>query len=390
MPRPPDFHDHVLTLPGAVYSPFADRLADHPGPLFPLHVGDTWLEPCAGARMEGMRAADHPGLHQYADTRGLPVLVDAVLERARAQSGLPWERDSVLITAGATAGLSCALGSFLAPGDEVLILAPFWPLIRGIVQSWGGVPVEVPFYDRVEDDGQAAAEAVRACASDRTVALYVSTPSNPTGRVLSGEILSALAELAESEDWWLISDEVYRDFVYQGEHVSLAPLAPSRTLCVDSFSKAYGMAGYRVGSLVGPSEWIEQARKLGTHSFYSAPTPGQWAALHALEGGEAWQDEAREAYRAVSVVAAEALGLPAPGGSTFLFVDVADRLDERGLHGFLEDCFEDGVLVAPGSSAGRDYGDWVRLCYTAMPPEDALEGVTRLARHVRGPGSGSD
>ena len=390
MPKPPQFHDPVLTMPGAVYSPFADRLADHPGPLFPLHVGDTWLEPFEGARMEDLRGAENPGLHQYADTRGLPVLVDAVLERARVQSGLPWERDSVLITAGATAGLSCALGSILAPGDEVLILAPFWPLIRGIVQSWGGVPVEVPFYDRVEDDGQAAAEAVRACMSDRTVALYVSTPSNPTGRVLSGEVLSALASLAEAEDWWLISDEVYRDFVYQGEHVTLAPLAPERTLCVDSFSKAYGMAGYRVGSLVGPRDWIDQARKLGTHSFYNAPTPGQWAALHALEGGETWQAEAREAYRVVSRTAAAILGLPAPGGSTFLFVDVGDRLDERGLHGFLEDCFEDGVLVAPGSSAGRDYGDWIRLCYTAMPPEEALEGVALLARHVRGSGAQPD
>ena len=164
MPRPPSFHDNVRNMPGAVYSPFADRMADHPGPLFPLHVGDTWLEPCPGARMEDLRGVDHPGLNQYADTRGLPVLVDAVLERARLRSGLSLERDSVLITAGATAGLSCALGSFLAPGDEVLILAPFWPLIRGIVQSWGGCPVEVPFYDRVTD-GQTAAEAVRALAA---------------------------------------------------------------------------------------------------------------------------------------------------------------------------------------------------------------------------------
>ena len=71
-------------------------------------------------------------------------------------------------------------------------------------------------------------------------------------------------------------------------------------------------------------------------------------------------------------------------------MDVGARLDERGLHGFLEDCFEDGVLVAPGSSAGRDYGDWIRLCYTAMPPEEALEGVALLARHVRGSGAQPD
>jgi len=369
-------------MPAAVYSPFADRIADHPGPLFPLHVGDTWLEPCVGARSQDILAADHPGLHQYSDTRGLPVLVEAVLERARARSGLPLERESVLITAGATAGLSCALGSLLSPGEEVLILAPFWPLIRGIVQSWGGRPVEVPFYDRV-DGVEAAIEAVRSRASDRTVALYVSSPSNPTGRVLSAEISGALADLAEREDWWLLSDEVYRDFVYEGEHTAMAPLAPGRTLTVESFSKAYGMAGYRVGTLVGPADWVGHARKLGTHSFYSAPTPGQWAALEALRGGEAWQADAREQYRAVARAAAECLGLPEPGGSTFLFIDVGQRLDERGLPGFLEDCFEDGVLVAPGSSSGSDYGGWVRVCYTVMPPDEALEGVRRLARHVR-------
>lgn len=370
-------------MPGVVYSPFADRIADHPGPLFPLHVGDTWLDPCVESRQVHGPETSPPGLYQYSDTRGVPALVDAVLEGARERTGLPIERESVLITAGATAGLACALGSVLAPGEEVLILAPFWPLIRGIVQSWGGRPVEVPFYDRV-DSAEAAVEAVRSRASSRTVALYVSSPSNPTGRVLSPEISAALADLAEREDWWLLSDEVYKDFVYEGTHTVMAPLAPSRTLTVDSFSKAYGMAGQRVGTLVGPADWVSQARKLGTHSFYSAPTPGQWAALEALKHGSGWQAEAREQYRAVGRAAAECLGLPAPGGSTFFFIPVGHRLDERGLDGFLEDCFEDGVLVAPGSSSGTEYGDWVRVCYTVMPPEDALEGVRRLARHVRG------
>ncbi|MAI80983.1 MAG: aspartate aminotransferase [Deltaproteobacteria bacterium] len=387
MPKPPYFHSNVLNMPGAVYSPFAEKMEGHPGPLFPLHVGDTWLEPSVGTRSEDILAADHPGLHQYCDTRGLPPLVDAVLERSRERSGLSYERSSVLITAGATAGLSCALGSVLAPGEEVLILAPFWPLIRGIVQSWGGHPVEVPFYDRVWDE-ESAIEAVRALATEKTVALYISSPSNPTGRVLSTEILMALADLAESEDWWLLSDEVYKDFVYSGEHTPVAPLAPTRTLTVDSFSKAYGMAGYRVGTLVGPEEWVSQALKIGTHSFYNAPTSMQWAALEALRGGDGWQAKARAQYKDVSRSAAETLGLPAPDGSTFLFLDVSQSLDERGLTGFLEDCFTDGVLIAPGSSSGAEYGQWVRVCYTVMPPEATLEGIRRLARHVKQEGSG--
>ena len=364
-------------MPGAVYSPFADRAEQQEGPIFPLHVGDTWLEPAVGARMEDLRTNEIEGLHRYLETRGLPALVDAVVEKVRHRNHVACERESILITAGATAGLGCALGALLHPGDEVLILAPFWPLIRGIVTSCGGVPVEVPFFDRVNDpDG--AVEAVRAHLSSRTVALYVSTPSNPTGRVLDGAILAALGDWARREDLWLLSDEVYEDFVYNAEHVSMATLAPERTLTAYSFSKAYGMAGNRVGYLVGPSDWIDEARKLGTHSFYNAPTAGQHAALRALTQGAGWQAEARALYADVGAEAASLLGIRAPEGSTFLFLNVGERLDDRGLPGLLEDCFERGVLVAPGASSGQDYADWVRLCFTVLPPDDVLEAVGRI------------
>jgi N-succinyldiaminopimelate aminotransferase len=381
MPKPPTFSPPILEMPGAVYSPFADRLHGHPGPLYPMHVGDTHLEPCAGARMEDLRVADHDGLHRYGDTRGLPSLVDAIVEKVRTRNGLACERESVLVSAGATAGLACACGAIVSPGDEVLILAPFWPLIRGIVQTYAGLPVEVPFYDRVTSADEAVA-AVRERASERTVALYVSTPSNPTGRVLPRPWLEALAELALSEGWWLLSDEVYEDFVYRGDHHSVGAAAPERTVSVYSFSKAYGMAGNRVGYLVGPEALIDQARKIGTHSFYSAPTAGQVAAERALAGGETWQRDARAVYQRAGDAAARALGLPEPEGSTFFFVDASAWIDARGVTGLLEDCFEDGVLVAPGSSSGSDYADWIRFCYTVLPPEQTAEGIARLARHL--------
>jgi N-succinyldiaminopimelate aminotransferase len=379
MPRPPEFAPSTLEMPGAVYSPFADRMADHPGPLYPLHVGDTWMEPFEGGRMESIRAAEHPGMHRYSDTRGLPTLIDALVDKVRARNGLPCERESVLVGAGATGSLATAVGAVAAPGDEVLILSPFWPLIRGIVQTFRARPVEVPFYDRV-DSAEAAVEAVRERLSDRSVALYVSTPSNPTGRVLAESWLVALAELARSENLWLLSDEVYEEYVYSGRHVSMGRFAPERTISAFSFSKTYGMAGNRVGYLVAPPALVEQARKIGTHTFYHAPTATQIAAERALRDGGRWVDEAREHYRAVGEKTAAALGLPAPEGSTFLFVDVSTRLDERGLQGFLADCFEQGVLVAPGRSAGRDYASWVRLCYTAVPPEQMAEAAARLAR----------
>jgi N-succinyldiaminopimelate aminotransferase len=265
----------------------------------------------------------------------------------------------------------------------VLILAPFWPLIRGITRSLRAVPVEVPFFDRVHSIADAIA-ALEAKVSARTVALYFATPSNPTGRVLPGDWLEAIAAWARRRDLWLLSDEVYEDYVYRGEHVSTARFAPERTITAFSFSKAYGMAGNRAGYLVGPAEVIAEAHKVSVHSAYHAPTAAQLAGLRALEGGAAWVANARAEYeRAGTAVAAE-LGLPAPAGGCFLFADAAPRLDARGLHGFLEDAFAAGVVVAPGSSAGEAYGSWIRLCFTVVPPEQASLAARRLAKLLRG------
>ncbi|MDJ0848110.1 MAG: pyridoxal phosphate-dependent aminotransferase [Myxococcota bacterium] len=364
-----------------MFSPKAGRLDAAAPDAVPLHVGDTWLEPCEGARMQDLRVSEHAGLHRYTETQGRAALVDAVLEKVRASNGIPCERDSVLVTAGATGGLACAVGMLADPGDEVLILAPFWPLIRGIVQALRAVPVEVPFYDRV-DSAEAAVEAVRERIGPRAAALYVSTPSNPTGRVLPREWLEALAELARRHDLWLLSDEVYENYVYRGEHHSVARAAPERTLSVFSFSKAYGMAGNRTGYLVGPPEAVAGAHKIGVHTFYSAPTAGQVAGLRALEHGGPWMERARHLYRDTGAEAARALGVAEPEGSQFLFLDVRPRLDERGLPGFLADCLDDGVALAPGSSCGVDYGGWARLCYTAAPPDTVREAVAKLAARL--------
>lgn len=381
MPRPPHLTGPVASMPGAVYSPLGDRIAQRTGPVYPLHVGDTWRDPFDGGRMQDLAQAAHPGINRYTATQGIAPLLDAIVEKLRTRNQIDCERDQVLVTGGATAGLANATGALFAPGDEVLILAPFWPLIRGIVQSTGATPVEVPFFDRVFalDDALAAIDAQR---SERTVALYVSTPSNPTGRVIPEAWLAAFAEWARRHDVWLLADEVYENLVYRGEHVSLARFAPERTVTSFSFSKSYGMAGYRAGYLVGPRDVIAAAHKLHTHSTYSTATPSQFAALAALRGGDAWLAETREHYRAAGADAAQVLGLPAPEGSTFLFLDVRDRLDARGMLGFLEDVFEDGVVLSPGASSGRDYEGFARLCFTAAPPAQVATAVRLLAKRM--------
>ena len=369
-------------MPGAVFSPIAHRMREVPGGVCPLHVGDTWMPPFEGARMESLTEADHPGMHRYCDTQGLASLREAIAAKLRARNALEVGADDVLVTAGATGALAAAFGALLEPGDEVLVLAPFWPLSRGIVEAYRGVPVEVPFYDRV-DSAEAAVATIDALASSRTVALYVSTPSNPTGRVLPADWLEAIAAWARRRDVWLLSDEVYEDYVYRGDHVSIGRFAPERTLSVFSFSKAYGMAGNRVGYLAGPHDAIVEALKISTHTFYASPTAAQLAARTALEAGQEWIDRARELYAKAGEASAKVLGLAPPEGSTFHFFDVAPRLDDRGLWGFLEDCVEDGFALAPGPSCGRDYATWVRMCYTAAPPDEVESAVSKLAARVR-------
>jgi aspartate/methionine/tyrosine aminotransferase len=378
MPRHPRFSPAVDQIAGAVYTALAHRLAAHPGEVYPLHVGDTWMEPPEGCRMEDLKVAEYPGLHRYAPPQGLPALLDAVVEHVRERSGVATERRNVLIATGATGALGAVAGAILAPGDEVLLLAPHWPLIDGIVRSFHGVPVDVPFFGAA-DSPESAVEAVRERLGERTVALYLNTPSNPTGKVIPRPWLEALVDWARREDLWILADEVYEDYVYGGEHPYCRPLAPERTFAVHSFSKAYGMAGNRCGYVVAPAEAVRELRKIGIHSFYSTPTASQIAALRVLSGpGEPWIARARELYREAGEKAARRLGLPPPAGSTFLFFDVADHLDERGLAGFLERCVDRGLFLAPGPSFGP-YPTHVRLCFTAAPPDAVERGVEILA-----------
>lgn len=378
MPRPPHPAAHLAAMPASVYSALAHRLHAHRGETYPLHVGDTWMEPPSGCRMEDFRVAEHPGMHRYASVHGLASLLDAIVERERVRTGLDLDRDHVLVTAGATGGLGAVAGALLDPGDEVLLLSPYWPLIEGIVRSFHGVPVPVPVIGRV-DSPESAVEAVAELATQRTVALYLSTPNNPSGRLLPRSWIEALVGWARARDLWILSDEVYEPFVYAGEHVRALPLAPERTFLAQSFSKAYGMAGNRCGYVVGPKAVMSELRKVSTHTFYSTPTAAQLAAVAALAGpGDAWAAAASAQYAATGRAAAARLGLAAPEGSTFLFFDVADRLDARGLLPLLEACVERGLLIAPGSSFGP-YPTWVRLCYTAVEPGRALRGVELLA-----------
>lgn len=392
MPRFPSTAAGLEKVGGSVYSRLGER-ARQADEVFPLHIGDTWLEPPAGCHMEDLKTADHPYLSRYTAPQGLPELRQRVAERVEQRSGVTTTADQVLISTGATGGLGAAIGALIEPGDEVLILAPYWPLISGIVRSFHGRPIAVPVHARTPPspggrnhpnatDALGIADTLAALDSKlsaRTVALYLNTPNNPTGRVLSRDYLRSLAEWARRHDLWLLADEVYEDYVYRGEHVACRSLAPERTVASYSFSKAYGMTGNRCGYVVAPSEVISELCKIGTHTFYSTPTASQVAAVAALgSAGDRWLAETREKYRQLATATANELGVAAPDGGTFLFLEVSNLLGPEGLPGLLAECAEHGLLLAPGNSFGP-YPTHLRLCFTATAPEQTERGVQRLA-----------
>jgi aspartate/methionine/tyrosine aminotransferase len=383
MPRHPELDSVADRLGGSVFSALAPRIAALEGEVYPLHIGDTWMDPDPELDWRNLDPAAEPRPHLYCDPGGIAGLRARLVDKVRVRNGIPITgRDGLIVTAGATGALMSVASACVSDGDEVLLLAPYWPLIRGIVVAAGGTPVEVPVLTDPDLDAGSLRRALDTLCSERTVAVYISTPSNPTGRVLPLALLETVVEAARQHDLWILSDEVYEDYAYSGGHLSIGALAPERTATAFSFSKAYGMSGYRCGYLVGPPTLVEGARRVVTHLWYSTPTPSQQLALRALDVGSRWVERARAAYREAGERAAARLRLPPPEGSQFLFLDVARWLDERGLLGFLEDCLDDNLVLAPGTSFGPSYGSWVRLCFTCSPPDVVARGVEILAHHI--------
>jgi N-succinyldiaminopimelate aminotransferase len=350
-------------------------------------VGDTWLEPIPEARAEAQRTAEHPRLHNYAPVQGEPALLDAVRRRLSARSGEEMDPECIQAMPGATAGLATVVAALLDPGEEMLLPSPFWPLIRGMAASRGCRPVEIPFYTRLGEPGFDPEEALERAVTPRTAALYVNSPSNPTGRVLRDEVAAAIARVARRHDLWVITDEAYEDLVHgaPGRPLWLHPELRGRAVATHTVSKSYALAGARVGWTHGPPGAMEAIRAVQTFTQYCAARPMQLAAARALDGGGAWLAEARRLYGEAGRAAAAAVGVPPPEAGTFLFFDAAPffRAGE-GLDGFLARCLEAGVLLTPGPACGRDFGTWVRLCFTAVPPDDLALALERLSGTMRG------
>ena len=392
MPNYPNNASTTASLTTYVFTSLRKRIAEHPGPLYRLHIGDTYLDPLPVAQAQAQRTDENEGLHRYAAVQGQPELLDAIAEKLRRRSGVRVPLENLQVTAGATAGLSTACQALLDPGDEVLVLAPFWPLSAGIVAARGAVAVQVPFYDKLTNAEFDPEAALESAITPRTVAIYVNTPNNPTGVALSDDVLDMLAKVAARHNLWVMSDEVYED-LWLGPH-ELTPLwtrpnLAQRTVAIHSMSKGYGLAGARVGWVHGPSEAMRAIRAVQTFHSYCASKPMQLAAARALLEGEAWLKMARDAYREAALLTSQALNLPMPAGGTFVFFNVKGWLPdgEEDASLFLHRCLDEGVVITPGAASGEAYRSWVRVCFTCVPLTDLREGLSVVRRVLNQPPS---
>jgi len=332
------------------------------------------------------------GQTMYTATYGLPQLRHEVARYLEDRYALRYSPDDeLLITVGVSQGLDLATRAILDPGDEVIVPDPGYVAYGSCVVLAGGVPLAVPTSQ--ETDFKLEAPQVEARLSDRTKAIIIGYPANPTGAVMARGELAGIAEIARKHNLLVISDEIYARLVYGMEHTCFATLPgmKERTILLGGFSKAYAMTGWRVGYAAARAEIIEAMSKIHQYAMLCAPIMGQVAAIEALSSGQAAVEEMVAEYdrrRRVIVKGLNDIGLSCfePKGAFYAFPSVRDtgmsseQFAERLL-------LEERVAVIPGSAFGACGEGHVRCCYAASLSdiEEALERMGRfVSRHSPG------
>ena len=371
MPRPPNIASAISDLSANVFSKFVPKITALSGEVFPLHIGDTWLEPAV--KMQDMNSSDNPGLHRYSRPVGHPILIDAISDDRQVTSR------RIVVTAGVTGGLHICLQTLLNPGEEVLILTPYWPLIEGIVRINNGNPVLVPFFE--EQLLQSSIDdLVSPYITERTVAIYVNSPNNPSGHCLNFTQVRALAEIARAHNLWILSDEVYDRLCFKKHH-SIRDVAPERSFSFHSFSKVYGMAGNRCGFIIMPDQdsHLSNLVRSTTYTYYSVGTAAQLAAAAILKDDQGFLQHIQQQYLEMARWTANALDVRVPSGGTFLFINVADVLQgEENSDSLVLECLEKNLILAPGESFGNRYKKHLRVCFTSIEPHRTKQAIEIL------------
>ncbi len=351
-----------------------------------LGIGEpdfTTPEPILRAGIESLQR----GETHYTSNSGLMELRRAIAEHLDRLYGQTYNPASeILITVGVSEALYLACAAVLDPGDEVIIPEPCFVSYAPEVIFAGGVPVMVP--TSAENQWQVTAEAIEAAVTERTKALLLGYPNNPTGAVMSRERLNEIAAVVKRHNLVVISDELYDRLVYDTQHVCFPSLPGmySRTILLMGFSKAYAMTGWRIGWAAAPAEIMDMMRRVHQYTIMCASTTAQYAALAALKEGEPYVEEMRAEYdrrRRLIVSGLNEIGLTCvePKGAFYAFPSVAvSGMDENT---FAEKLLqEERVAVVPGSAFGPSGKGYVRCSY-ATAYEKIEEALERIRRFVR-------
>ncbi len=326
--------------------------------------------------------------HRYSATAGLPELREAVAAATTANSKIQVSPSQVMVSNGGKYAVYAACATLLDPGDEVIVPAPYWVSYPWTISLAGGV--SVPVLADQSTGFQISIEQLDRSVTDRTKALILTSPSNPTGAVYRPEKVKELAEWASQRGIWVIADEIYEHFVYDGaEFSSIAEYMEDRWVIVNGVAKAYAMPGWRVGWLVGPPDVVKAAIGLQSHSTSNVCNVAQQAALAALTGPQQPVADMKAAFDRRRLALYEALssidGMEClvPQGAFYAFPDCSGllgrRLGGRRVSNTLELAEaileEIKVAVVPGEAFGAP--GFVRFSY-ALSDDDLATGAGRL------------
>ena len=328
------------------------------------------------------------GNTSYTSNKGLQSLRDALSRYLARHYHLPYTSDDeIIITSGVSEALDIAIRSIVNPGDEVAIAQPSYVSYAPCVTLSAGTPVPVQCTEK--DDFRLNPDALLEKITPKTKALMINFPNNPTGAVMSGSDLKAIADIVIDKDILLISDEVYAELTYEGTHVAAATVSDlwERTITLNGFSKAYAMTGWRVGYLCAPKELCEAALKIHQYVMLCAPVMGQVGALEALRSAEEDKNSMVNEYRLrrnMFVAGLNRIGLPChvPKGAFYAFPSVK----ETGLSDgeFAERLLtEQKVAVVPGSVFGTGGENHLRCAY-AVSRKVLSEALGRMETFISG------
>ncbi len=336
-------------------------------------------------------AAIEQGKTRYTPASGVPELRDAIAARYRAAYGIEYDRDETIVTCGGKHALFAAFQALVEKGDEVIIPTPFWVSFPEQVRIAGGRPVFVDA--REEEDFIVRAEDIAAAVNERTKAIILNTPSNPSGAVIPPQVLEDIARVALEHDLVIVFDETYDQFLYggalHGAPLSLGPEAKKVTLMIGSCSKTWAMTGWRIGWAAGPRELIKAMARLQSHLTSNPTSISQWAALEALTGDQTAVGEMLAAFAERRELTLERLrAMPGvscgqPMGAFYAFPNVSELFNDE-----ISDSFSLAahlietvhVVTVAGAAFGRE--GYLRVSF-AVEIERLREALDRLADAFR-------